>query len=256
MASEGSLGLLSGLGGALQDIGSDVFKTALADDIEKQREARKEEREDRKLQRERVRNATTYDPKQDTPFTRDGVVMMQRHAIDGSPLDSVLANESQLQAFNAAENERKIKLEDLTTRANINKFKHDRLTTDAKQDDDMFAARLDTERSQAEANRARAAAAGRSGTGRRSLDEDDEPVTATDVADALVGEYEDQVEQYGLTPSQATDLAMSAIQDARASGKDPKDVFRLALPRYVDNMRAKGYKVGKKSGKTSLDLRN
>lgn len=245
MASEATLGMLSGLGGALQEVGSDVFKKALADDIEQQREKRQEATQERKLQRERVRNATTYDPKQDTPFERDGVVMVQRRAIDGTVLDDALATEPQMQSFRLADQERRLKLEDLTSKSKINQFKLGRLETEAAQDDEMFAATLDGKRAQAEADRARAANPG----GRRtSLDaEVDGPVALSDVAAALADEQEDLVKEYALTRSEALELSRQVLAAARREGKDPVDTFRRALPEFVAR-RDKGKKPAASKG--------
>ena len=247
-------GVLSGLGKGLENFGNEMSEQArqkakeeLAQKLELEREERAEARQVAREERQAARadaTVTEYRPLRGS----DGVTWMQGYNASGAPRgERRLANEQEIADFTRSQEENRIKLEDLVTRAEINKFKAGRLKTEAAQDDAEHAANLAYKR-------AATAAAGRRGMGNKDDDDEATPLSIADVADALLEDNSDLVEQYGLTPSMANDLAASAIRDGRASGQDPKELFRKALPKYVDEMRAKGYLGSKKKGSLELSL--
>lgn len=240
MASFGSLGLLEGLGEGIQDAG----KTMIADALEKDREARAEERQKAREEREERRklsqpvkeNATTFR----NPTT--GAWMTQDRNYQNQPLGSARPlDEWAASQRDAQEKADRQSLENATLTGKLNQFKLDRAPIEAGQDDEMFRARLAGERADTAA--ANALATQRNRPSGRSLEAAvSGPVNDTDVASALIDEQADLLDQYNLTPQQKMDLTLNAIRNARTAGKDPVDVLRRAIPSYVDAMKAKGYR--------------
>lgn len=247
-------GIMAGLGKGLETAGemwSEKAKSEFAEKLAQAREERAEERQVKREERQAARAESTvagYKPLRD----ESGVTWMQGYNAAGAPKgERRLANQQEIEEFNRQSQADKLTLEKLTSQAAIEDFKASRLEKEASMEDTISAARLRGIEADIGATNAL-----RDQRNRKDDGPDDEKVTlsAEDVADALLSDNKSLVEQYGLTPSQANDLAMSAIRDGRASGQDPKSLFRKALPKFVDELRAKGHLGGKKKGSLELDL--
>lgn len=238
-------GLLSGLGQALQGFGNnwsadakEELRTKLLEERENRAEERAIAREDRAAKRQ-ADTVAGYRPEIDS----SGVLWIQGHNAAGDARgEKRLATPSELEDYKLKRDKERITLEDLTTKAAINKFKADRLDTEAAQDDALFNSRKALLDAQAYAATSRGDNAGvRSGgrSSRTSLEEETAPVETSDLVSALVDQEKKLLEEAGLSIAQQNMLAKSVIREARAQGKDPVDTLREALPHYVNSIKSK-----------------
>lgn len=245
-------GALMGLGEGLQQAGKawqDRDKQKLADQLEREREERAEARAIAKEERTAQRLASTVAeqrPEQD----ENGVWYMRGYNASGEPIGQPrIATEGELQAARTAREKDRLTLEDLATKAEINRFKAGRLETEAAQEDQLFGQKLRAGEADIGATNAQADYYRSGGSRRRPLAEEDTgPVPTVDVAKALVEEYADLNEEFGLTPSEAMELASRVLRTAREQGKDPADTYRRAVPEF------RARKPLGKTQKKSLDL--
>lgn len=240
-------GLLSGLGQALQGFGNNWSadaKEELRNKLLEERENRAEERMIAREDRAAKRQADTiagYRPEIDS----SGVLWIQGHNAAGDARgEKRLATPSELEDYKLKRDKERLTLEDLTTKAAINKFKAGRLETEAAQDDALFGARKGLLEAQASAARSRAdysssRASGGSRSSRTSLEDETVPVETSDLVTALVEQEKKLLEESGLTIAQQNMLAKSVIREARAQGKDPVDTLREALPHYLNSIKSK-----------------
>lgn len=177
-------GVLSGLGKGLENFGNEMSEQArqkakeeLAQKLELEREERAEARQVAREERQAARadaTVTEYRPLRGS----DGVTWMQGYNASGAPRgERRLANEQEIADFTRSQEENRIKLEDLVTRAEINKFKAGRLKTEAAQDDAEHEANMAYKR-------AATAAAGRRGMGNK---DDDDSGVSSDIEDTVNG---------------------------------------------------------------------
>ena len=181
-------GVLSGLGKGLENFGNEMSEQArqkakeeLAQKLELEREERAEARQVALEERQAARADATvaeYRPLRGS----DGVTWMQGYNASGAPRgERRLANEQEIADFTRSQEENRIKLEDLVIRAGINKFKADRLPTEAAQDDETHRASLGLVGAQTRAANYRAR-----GGDRSALDGDDSGVSS-DIEDTVNG---------------------------------------------------------------------
>jgi hypothetical protein len=242
-------GLLSGIGNALQGFGGqwtadakEELRNKLAEDREARAEQRQVAREDRAAQRQ-ADTVAGYRPEIDS----SGVLWIQGHNSAGDARgEKRMATPSELQQYKLEQDKQKLTLEDLASRAAVNKFKAGRLESEAAQDDAYAKARLGLVNAQTNAANYRASGAGGGRSGRVSLEEETAPVALSDLTSSLVAQEKKLLEEYGLTIAEQNMLVKSVLQQARANGKDPVDTLRQALPVYVKTM--KGNKTKGKSG--------
>lgn len=233
-------GLLSGLGQALQIAGNswtEKNKEELRNKLLEEREARSEERQIAREERAAKRQADTvagYRPEIDS----SGVLWIQGHNSAGDARgEKRLANASEIEQYKMQKDKERLSLEDLTSKAAVSKFKADRLSTEAAQDDALFNSRRGLLEAQASAARARADYTGSGGSrgraSRTSLEDETVPVETSDLVSALVSQEKKLLEEAGLSIADQNMLAKSVIREARAQGKDPVDTLREALPHFV-----------------------
>lgn len=242
-------GLLAGLGEGLKEFGKQWTASAkedLRNKLTEERETRAEQRliarEDRAAARE-VNTVAGYRPEID----EKGVLWIQGQNKAGDARgEKRLANQTELQQYKMEQDKQKLSLEDLASRAAVNKFKAGRLESEAEQNDAYARARLGLVNAQTSAANYRASGAGGGRSGRASLEEETTPVALSDLTSSLVSQEKKLLEEYRLTIAEQNMLAKSVLQQARASGKDPVDTLRQALPVYVKTM--KGNKTKGKSG--------
>lgn len=246
-------GALMGLGEGLQQAGKawqDRDKQKLADQLEREREERAEQRAIAKEERTAQRLATTVAeqrPQQDS----NGVWYMQGYNAAGTPIgEPRIATEGEIQSARMARDKDRVSLDKLTADAELAKFKADRAPLESEQEDRLFEQKLRAGEADIGATDAQAAYYRSGGSrGRGGLEaEDTGPIPTVDVAKSLVEEYEDLNKEFGLTPSEAMELATRVIRTAREQGKDPADTYRRAVPEF------RARKPLGKTQKKSLDL--
>lgn len=229
-------GLLAGLGEGLTNFGnkwSADAKEVVREKLAQEREARAEQRELAKEERTVAREANTvagYRPEIDG----SGVLWIQGHNRAGDARgEKRLANQTELQQYKMEQDKQKLSLEDLTSRAAVNKFKAGRLETEAAQDDQAAQARLGLIGAQTAAANARASNPGGGRSSRTSLEKEAGPVATSDLVTALVDEEKALFDEYDIPRSERLMLAKSVIREASSNGKDPVDALRQSLPHYI-----------------------
>ena len=245
-------GALMGLGEGLQQAGKmwqERDKQKLAEQLEREREERAEARAIAKEERTAQREATTVAeqrPEQD----ENGVWYMRGYNSAGDPIGQPrIATEGEIQSARMARDKDKASLDKLTSDAELAKFKATRAPLEAGQSDQLFEQKLRAGEADIGATNAQADYYRSGGSRRRPLAEEDTgPVPTIDVAKALVEEYADLNEEFGLTPSEAMELASRVLRTAREQGKDPADTYRRAVPEF------RARKPLGKTQKKSLDL--
>lgn len=224
-------GALAGLGDGLQTLGNawtEREKSKLASQLLEQREINREARAKAREDAERLRKNSTWAPKSDTLFTSpDGVLMRQKWSEGGTRLESTLPEQDQIQTWKQQEEERELarrkSLADVLTAET--RLKREPEDWELKRR--AAEARIGASNASAEASRARATT---------SLDRNLSPPSPSieDLADTLIDESEGFIEQYDLSAAEARAAALQAIRDGRASGQNPKTLFRDMLPRFKD----------------------
>lgn len=239
-----NIGLLGGLGDALQVLGgawSANKKAELADKLEQEREARAEARALAKEERMRKRDENTtaeFKIERDA----DGVTWRQGYNKFGQRTgERELAPAEDIKNYNFEEQKQKVTLENLIGQG--------------KRAQEAHEASLEYRDASTDAQRARAenyrSPKPRSGGSSRSIDSVDGPVEDSSVALALLDEVKGMVKSEGLTDAEAYDVAIASIRAAQREGKDPIDVFRRTIPGYKARMGKSGTPA-KKSGGLNL----
>lgn len=250
-------GILMGLGEGLQQFGnawSTKAKNELAAKLELEREERAEQRQIAREERQRMREEATASQ---FKIERDGegVTWRQGYNKFGKRTGAKeLASAEDIKQYNFEDTKNTLSLEKVVADTAKAKAEAENLPRKYSREEELHEANLAYKDASTDAQRARAAnyssGGSRGGRGGSSLDEVAGPVNDTDVANALLEEYPDLVKESGLTTSEALELALGAIRNGRKAGKDPLDVFRIALPAYKDKLKA--MKGTQKSGGLQL----
>jgi hypothetical protein len=225
-------GVLAGLSDAAKGFGnawSDKAKADLAERLGREREERAEQRAIAREERQRkIAEGTPSEFKIERDS--DGVTWRVPYNKMGQRLgERELASAQDIKDYNFEDDKRRIGLEVLVADSGRKRERHEA-------DMEYREASTDAARARADRTRALPLDGSRSG-GRSSSNDDDEIATDTDLANDLIKEYPAIFKDTGLSSQEAYDYALESIRAAGRTGKDPIEVARGAIQRYLDRKR-------------------
>lgn len=231
-------GTMGGLGAGLSELGRQFdakAKANLAEKLEREREARAEERKIAAEERQVKRDLAKVDPTQSRMLERGGKLYVQHRNSLGDLLREEEATPDQIAERDYTNKTRDIDLRAKGLAAQLTEKKFN------DYDADRQLERAKTQ-SEIEENRAQAAYAADERRFNRSQSSPESAVTTpvdnSKVARQLVTDYKDLVEGYadrGLTAEDAHNVAQIAVKTATREGRDFGDAFRRALRDYVNS---------------------
>jgi hypothetical protein len=227
--------ILEGLGAGLQKVGGSVMenaaadkKAALAEKLQQEREARAEDRQIAREQREQIRDDTTADPK-NTDFVQDnGAWFEVTKSGTGKELDRRLAPQNKIQELNFGQEKDKVSLDKIL-------LDNEKARREASSYDTDKSLERRVKESQIDYNSQRGLAATvRADNAATKAAAPKRTPTAGEVSQAVVKNNKDVIEQLGVSPSIAKliadRVAANLIQQAQGGVvKDPSVVFVEAL---------------------------
>lgn len=236
MASDAVLGALGGLGDSLQFIGKSLF----ADKLEKDREARAEQRQLAKETREDQRVRATPDAAQTSYLERDGALFKQTKNKYGDVLDEQLASPDEIDTRNYNKKKQQQDLDSgealLQSRglaAELSQKKLDDYDSDKSLERQLMQARIGAQNANASADYARGRSYDSKTSGKSGTQDSDETPESFDLAKMLVDENKQLQSQYeDIGYDQMLRIANSSIKEARKQGKQPLNVYINALQEY------------------------
>lgn len=257
----GRRGAQEGFGDALVTLGTALFKSEMANKMDKEREDREEERLVRKEERQRMLDEVRTN---EFRIERDaeGATWRQGYNKFGARTgDRDLASAEDIKNYNQQDEKNRLSLEALTTQVARDRAEAENLPLKYSRDKERFEADMEYREAQTDASRARAdrtralpltPASGR----RTSLEAELTPVNDSDVATALIDENKDLFKGYKIEEPEARRIAAEVISVARTSGKDPVDILNKMLPQYIDRNRARKNTQPQGNRGGGLDLGN
>lgn len=228
-------GTMGGLGSGLSALGQQFdakAKANLAEKLEKEREARAEERKIAAEERQTKRELAKADPNQSRMLERGGKLYVQHRNSLGDLLREEEATADQIAERDFTQKTRDLELHGKGLQAALNEMK----VNDYAADRDLDRAKTQSEIDENRAQAAYAADERRFNARSRSLENAvTTPVETSSLARTLVKDYEDLVGEAvenGVTMAEIHAIAQSSIREATKLGKDYGDTFRRSLAAY------------------------
>lgn len=229
--------LWAALAGGAQTLSDDMRqreKQRFLEELEKGREARREEYDIRKEERAEARRAAQRATEVAESIINPETGMVEMFNADKELIDSRPATETELRGVRRAEEKEDADNRYSLARALKTEAEAEFIPQKQSMEVEAHRANMGLRGAQTEAARARAEASRRSGSEKES----DRPTTVSEMAQRLVDLYPDLVKQYTsgdeaiLTMSQIHDLARRSALAALREGKDPADTWRRTLQNY------------------------
>lgn len=246
-------GVLSGLGSGLQQVGSQISKSALDEKLTKAREERASQLEINREARAEARKASEVaETKLETGT--EGELWQQDYNYKGKPIgERKLADKTKIDAIRAAEVEAKQKATKSALDIAIGERKLEDYDINRNLDLDYKRAGIDQRLASAERSRVTGQAAMIRANKPNASDEAAATATPREYANLLKTEASGIIAQYkvskentnGLTAAQIDDVANQAVKIAAAKGEDPIEVMKRLLED----------EAGRRKGSSSLEVR-
>lgn len=214
------------------------MKSELAERMEKEREERAEQRQIDKEKRQEQRELRTPDPARDQADPERGVIKLFNK--NGDPLGEIPMSEHQREGIQLGRQAERVTLDNLVTTGDISRAQLEYMPLEFSMKQEAHRSRLNTDA----ARRAEAAARADAARARDSASSVGAGPTNTEVANQLLEDYADIIEQYrgdfaGFTPEVARMNAERAARAAKAQGKDAGALFYDGLTRWANSYRGK-----------------
>lgn len=211
-------------------------KSELAERMEKEREERADQRLKDKEKRQEAKELRTPDPARDQADPERGVIKLFNK--NGDPLGEIPMSEHQREGIQIGRESERVSLDNLVTTGDINRTRLEHMPLEFGMKQEAHRSRLETDA----ARRREAAARAEAARSRDSASSIEEGPTNTEVANQLLEDYADIIEQYqgdfaDFTPEVARRNAERAARAARAQGRDAGAMFYDGLTRWAQSFR-------------------